>query len=356
MSILSREKLMKIILLILLTGIIFGLPQAFGEEYPDFIQGFSEDGFEVGSFGYPPYGEKFYHYQYQPFGALSGDSFSRCYFTSDFVLTDNFSSESRHVIFKFPKDTVWPGAYENSTFYVLRSPSFNFPEDNKFEKIIPNKAENGDLVFEFDLVKGLNTFVANYTAFWDSQNSKIIDCLNPLEFEKQEYGYYDLVYSLKTQQNYAKMLGFAENDFLCKPDLVPVLKYDGSPACVKPESVTKLVERGWAKINKMPSTFDYVIKKGNVTFGSQYEIVGGIVNEIVYDGDSNSLIIPFSESEGGHIQIVIQEGVLHQHLQLPYSYSVLIDGKNTSFDQFSPILLKIPFEKDIHQIEIIGTR
>lgn len=245
MSILSREKLMKIILLILLTGIIFGLPQAFGEEYPDFIQGFSEDGFEVGSFGYPPYGEKFYHYQYQPFGALSGDSFSRCYFTSDFVLTDNFSSESGHVIFKFPKDTVWPGAYENSTFYVIRSPSFNFPEDNKFEKIIPNKAENGNLVFEFDLVKGLNTFVANYTAFWDSQNSKIIDCLNPLEFEKQEYGYYDLVYSLKTQQNYAKMLGFAENDFLCKPDLVPVLKYDGSPACVKPRTIEKLIDRNW---------------------------------------------------------------------------------------------------------------
>jgi len=33
---------------------------------------------------------------------------------------------------------------------------------------------------------------------------------------------------------------------LCKPELVFVTKYDGSPACVKPETREKLIERGWA--------------------------------------------------------------------------------------------------------------
>ncbi|MEX1150583.1 MAG: hypothetical protein WEB28_00710 [Nitrosopumilaceae archaeon] len=32
----------------------------------------------------------------------------------------------------------------------------------------------------------------------------------------------------------------------CKPDLVLITKYDGSPACVKPETREKLIERGWA--------------------------------------------------------------------------------------------------------------
>ena len=32
----------------------------------------------------------------------------------------------------------------------------------------------------------------------------------------------------------------------CKPELVLITKYDGSPACVKPETREKLIERGWA--------------------------------------------------------------------------------------------------------------
>jgi len=31
----------------------------------------------------------------------------------------------------------------------------------------------------------------------------------------------------------------------CKPQLVLITKYDGSPACVKPETREKLIERGW---------------------------------------------------------------------------------------------------------------
>jgi len=32
----------------------------------------------------------------------------------------------------------------------------------------------------------------------------------------------------------------------CKPDLVLITKYNGSPACVKPETREKLIERGWS--------------------------------------------------------------------------------------------------------------
>ncbi|MGQ0791936.1 MAG: hypothetical protein ACT4NJ_06915 [Nitrosopumilaceae archaeon] len=35
-------------------------------------------------------------------------------------------------------------------------------------------------------------------------------------------------------------------EILCKPELVLITKYNGSPACVKPETREKLIERGWA--------------------------------------------------------------------------------------------------------------
>lgn len=38
------------------------------------------------------------------------------------------------------------------------------------------------------------------------------------------------------------------NEIQCKQNLVLIQKYDGSPACVKPETVPKLVERGWTTL------------------------------------------------------------------------------------------------------------
>ncbi|MDH3278838.1 MAG: pentapeptide repeat-containing protein [Nitrosopumilus sp.] len=242
---------MKFLVLLILVGFtgIISTQQAFAEEDSlsfDSVHDFSEKGFDTGRFGYLTYGEKFYQYKSEPLGAPAAESYDRCHFTSSFVLDENSFSESGNVIYRFPDDMVWPGGYDNSTFYIVRSPSFNFPDDNNFEKLTPTKTDYGT-VLEFEIVTGLNTFVANSTAFWDSQKSQIMDCSNPLDFKKQEYGYYDHVFPLKVQQNYAKMLGLPEDDFLCKPELSPVLKNDGSPACVKSETVSKLIERGWAK-------------------------------------------------------------------------------------------------------------
>lgn len=192
------------------------------------------------------YGEKFYQYKYHPFGTLSGESAARCYFAVDFVLDGNSPQGSGHAVYKFPEDMVWSGMYENSTFYIVRSPSFNFPEDHNFEKLNPIKTRDNSMVIEFDLLEGLNTFIVNSTEFWDYQRSQKYDCPNPFNFEKQDYEYYDFVYPLKVQQNYAKKFGLVEEDFLCKSKLIPILKYDDSPACVTKSTKLKLVERGWA--------------------------------------------------------------------------------------------------------------
>ena len=101
--------------------------------------------------------------------------------------------------------------------------------------------------------------------------------------------------------------------------------------------------------------FDYEIESDGVTYGSQYQISGGIVNEITYAKNSNSLIVSLSESEKGFIQILIQTGLLHSIDQSPFTYFVIADGEEIEFEKLSPILLKIPFEKGTGQIEIIGT-
>ena len=140
----------------------------------------------------------------------------------------------------------------------------------------------------------------------------------------------------------------------CNEGLVLVQKNNDASACVKESTVPKLVERGWTKDKAVP-TFDYVIEYDGVTYGSQYEITGGTVNEITYDAHSNSLIISLNESKKGYIIIVIQTGLLHSLDQLPFTYFVIADGEEVLFEQLSPIVLKIPFEKDTKEIEIIGT-
>jgi len=106
--------------------------------------------------------------------------------------------------------------------------------------------------------------------------------------------------------------------------------------------------------NDVPMKFDYVIETDGLTFGSQYEISGGTIEKIVYDEHRNSLVISLNDAKQGYMQIVIQTGLLHNFRELPFNYVVTIDGEEVVFEQLSPILLRIPFQEDNKQIEIIG--
>jgi hypothetical protein len=162
-----------------------------------------------------------------------------------------------------------------------------------------------------------------------------------------ESSYYRLMSPLKQFKS-----GIPIDKIQCKENLVLIQKQDGAPACVKPETKEKLIIRGW---NNVSATYDYTIKMGGVTYGSQYSISGGTVDEIIYDKDRNSLFISLDGTKQGYIQIVIQTGLLHHPRELPFNYIVIIDGKEIEFEQLSPVILRIPFEKEDQQIEIVGT-
>ena len=56
---------------------------------------------------------------------------------------------------------------------------------------------------------------------------------------------YDYIFPpLKQTQN-----GVEPQNVLCKEHLELVLHPSGSTSCVKPESIPKLIERGWGKLN-----------------------------------------------------------------------------------------------------------
>ena len=92
-------------------------------------------------------------------------------------------------------------------------------------------------------------------------NGKRIDVNEKIEFEYTQRGLgaflviHQGIYSpnlISNQQN-APLTIEAENFVSqqkissCKETFVKIFKYDGSPACVKPKTAEKLIERGWAK-------------------------------------------------------------------------------------------------------------
>jgi len=98
----------------------------------------------------------------------------------------------------------------------------------------------------------------------------------------------------------------------------------------------------------------YELKNDGISYGNNYEISGATVNEIKFDSVSNSILIPLEKSENGYIRIIIPSKIF-ESTQLLSSFFVLIDGEEVAYEQLSPNLLKIHFEKGDKLIEIIGT-
>jgi len=74
------------------------------------------------------------------------------------------------------------------------------------------------------------------------------------------------------------LLGVPVFEIQCKDNLVLIQKYDGSPACVKPETKQKLIERGWAydhvKLNTTikPIPFDPTLAKKITESNNQFTL------------------------------------------------------------------------------------
>ena len=87
--------------------------------------------------------------------------------------------------------------------------------------------------------------------------------------------------------------GVQFNQVKCKDNLVLIQKYDGSPACVKPETKKKLVERGWVQNSSneedmFPSTSENQLIQSQFRYKIDEE----------HEGPYNYVVFSYSEDSG----------------------------------------------------------
>ena len=159
--------------------------------------------------------------------------------------------------------------------------------------------------------------------------------------------------------------GIPYHDIQCKDGFELVAKStNGFPACVKEQSVEKLVKRWWAISDR---TYDlvnpqtYVIAQNEKTFEILYSIDGATLSEIIHDDDSNSIIISLDDSVGGSLVMSIPRDLIDAKLSNDGKddvFFVLINGREVLYGEISDEnerILTILLPQDANLIEIIGT-
>ncbi len=149
-------------------------------------------------------------------------------------------------------------------------------------------------------------------------------------------------------------LGFGFHQVICKGGLVLTTKSSNiSPACVKPESIPKLVERGWTKNVILQKT----IKVSNSDVILRYNIENAELVEIYTDHATGVQIFNLKNSQNGHIVVEfpkLNENCSHNEAE----WFVLINGVETDYvmiDRHNSIIFSIHFPENTSEIELIGT-
>ena len=104
--------------------------------------------------------------------------------------------------------------------------------------------------------------------------------------------------------------GIPASDIQCKQDLELIFKAEnGSPACVKPDTAQKLIERGWAKITVTIANLDVI--ESNMT---QTNIVMGLGNDTGIVNWKNQTYYfettNYTETESAHLTQILFHDVL----------------------------------------------
>jgi len=138
--------------------------------------------------------------------------------------------------------------------------------------------------------------------------------------------------------------GFESSDVLCNDDLELVIKHDGSPACVKPETKIKLIERGW-------TTVDFSEEKINVE-----KISGAKILDFSFDDKNKSILVQIDSFSEGYLIITIPRNVLDSKVQgEDDEFFIIIDGREVDFKETknkTERTFTIPFESGAKEIEI----
>lgn len=146
--------------------------------------------------------------------------------------------------------------------------------------------------------------------------------------------------------------GVDVEDIFCKWGFQLIIKAsNGHPACVKPESTSKLVAWGWAKASITHSS-TYQID----SFEVSTTIINGSINSITKLDDSNSILVELSPFNDGNLIIKIPKTMLKtiDDDYSKFSFFILTDGEETPYEEIDSETIKINFQNYTKKIEIIG--
>ncbi|AJM93093.1 hypothetical protein [Nitrosopumilus piranensis] len=160
-------------------------------------------------------------------------------------------------------------------------------------------------------------------------------------------------------------MGVRFQDIQCRDGLELVGKMPHAyPKCIKPESVEKLVMRGWATTDKtveLANPIAYSVTKNNTDFEVLYSLKGATLESIVHDADANSVHVSLSESVGGYLVISIPRDLIDAKIgnsEVDDVYFLLIDGLEHMYGEKKTDdsrIITVWFSKNTQDIEIIRT-
>ena len=190
-----------------------------------------------------------------------------------------------------------------------------------------------------------------------------------------ESSYYRLMSPLKQFDS-----GITFNEIQCKENLVLIQKYDGSPACVTEQTKQKLIERGYAiytefSINSTGVGYDdsithlsFEVAKDNMIFDVSYAIKGGIVEDMIFSKNTNSLLVKIDSTDKGNLTLGMPRNLLDAKFDycIPIksnptddTFIVLLDGEEIAYDEIATTnesrTLQIPFLENSTKIEVVAT-
>ena len=160
--------------------------------------------------------------------------------------------------------------------------------------------------------------------------------------------------------------GIDAKNVVCKQEYQLILRSeDSSPACVKPDTAQKLVERGWGTIinfanqpaNSTP--LPNSIKVPNTNFTVNYDINGGDVIGVRADLLSKSIIFSIQTISDGKMTLDLPRAMIDAKTQgQDDKFMILADGQENDYKEIKTTMtdrtITIPFTNGIQEIEIIA--
>ncbi len=215
----------------------------------------AEEGYFAESYSLMPFGNKHFFYKSEPMPNIGEISMSRCMFSATFLPKDG---QPVHMTMKFPHDLIWPGMYDNSTFFSIKDRFASFTDESgntvinerippKYEKVAPVR-DSEFTTIDFDLRGEVSHVLINMTTYPATLGPVDFNKICPTILPPMSSDYYDTISSKNAQKMIAGRWGFPPDTYICPNNKIGAIKAtDNSEVCVKPESKIKLVDRDWAK-------------------------------------------------------------------------------------------------------------